>query len=84
MMMNLRGATLLASAVLVGACSGGGGGGSAPVERSPTFDRYVDRFEAIAEIRLGDGPMPNGNLRAFDAREVIARIGPRVKYPGDD
>lgn len=46
--------------------------------------REVDRFEAIAEIRLGDGPMPNGNLRAFDAREVIARIGPRVKYPGDD
>lgn len=46
--------------------------------------REVDRFEAIAEIRLGDGPMPNGNLRAFDAREVVARIGPRVKYPGDD
>ena len=46
--------------------------------------REVDWFEAIAEIRLGDGPMPNGNLRAFDAREVIARIGPRVKYPGQD
>jgi hypothetical protein len=45
--------------------------------------REVDRFEAIAEIRLGDGPMPNGNLRAFDAREVVDRIGPRTAYPAD-
>lgn len=45
--------------------------------------REVDRFEAIAEVRLGDGPRPNGNLRAFDAREVIERIGPRITYPGD-
>lgn len=46
--------------------------------------REVERFEAIAEIRLGDGPLPNGNLRAFDAREVIERIGPRVVYPAQN
>lgn len=45
--------------------------------------REVERFEAIAEIRLGNGPLPDGSIRAFDAREVIARIGPRVEYPGE-
>lgn len=45
--------------------------------------REVERFEAMAEIRLGSGQTPNGNMRAFSAREVIERIGPRVEYPGD-
>jgi len=45
--------------------------------------REVQRFEAIAEVRLGDGSMPEGNSRAFEAREVAERIGPHVKYPGD-
>lgn len=45
--------------------------------------REVQRFEAIAEVKLGDGSMPEGNSRAFEAREVAERIGPHVKYPGD-
>ncbi|AKQ42971.1 hypothetical protein CP97_14435 [Aurantiacibacter atlanticus] len=45
--------------------------------------REVERFEAIAEIRLGDGITPNGTMRAFNAREVIDRIGPLVEYPGE-
>lgn len=45
--------------------------------------REVERFEAIAEIRMGDGATPDGNLRAFAAKDVIAQIGPRVEYPDD-
>lgn len=45
--------------------------------------REVERFEAIAEIRLGDGATPNSTMRAFNAQEVIERIGPRVEYPGE-
>lgn len=45
--------------------------------------REVERFEAIAEIRVGNGPTPNSTMRAFNAREVIDRIGPRVEYPGE-
>jgi hypothetical protein len=52
------------------------------------FDRYwmsdydvrqVDRYEASAEIIMGRGPKPAGDPNAFDAREVIANIGPRVR-----
>ena len=45
--------------------------------------REVERFEAMAEIRLGSGETPNSTMRAFNAREVIERIGPRTQYPGD-
>ena len=52
------------------------------------FDRYwdrdfdvrqVDRFEATAEIVMGRGPKPAGDPNAFDAREVIANLGPLVR-----
>ena len=43
------------------------------------FDvRQVDRYEANAEIILGRGPKPAGDPNAFDAREVIQNLGPRV------
>lgn len=45
--------------------------------------RQVERFEAMADIRLGSGEMPGDTMRAFNAREVIERIRPRVEYPGD-
>ena len=45
--------------------------------------REVERFEAMAEIRLGSGATPNDTMRAFNASEVIERIKPRVEYPGD-
>ena len=44
-------------------------------------DRQIERYEASAEIRLGRGPRPYGDVRAFDAREVLARLAPRVQPP---
>jgi hypothetical protein len=43
--------------------------------------RTVDRYEAIAEIVAGKGPKPATNLRAFDAREVVERLGPTIQMP---
>lgn len=43
--------------------------------------RTVNRYEAMAEIVTGKGPKPAGNLRAFDAREVIDRVGPTIVTP---
>lgn len=46
------------------------------------FDvREVDRFEASAEIVMGRGPKPGGDVNAFDAREVIQNLAPRVARP---
>ena len=46
------------------------------------FDvRQVDRYEASAEIVMGRGPKPAGDPNAFDAREVIQNLGPRVTRP---
>jgi len=43
--------------------------------------RTVDRFEATAEITAGHGAKPAGDPRAFDARQVIANLQPRIQYP---
>lgn len=46
------------------------------------FDvRTINRYEAAAEIVTGRGPKPDGNLRAFDAREVVDRLGPSIELP---
>ena len=46
------------------------------------FDvRTIDKFEATAEIVMRKGPIPNNNLRAFDARKVVDTIGPSVILP---
>lgn len=45
--------------------------------------RTVERFEAKAQIRMGRGAMPATDLRAFDARDVIARLGPQVRQPAN-
>jgi hypothetical protein len=46
------------------------------------FDvRTINRYEAMAEIVTGRGPKPAGNVRAFDAREVVDRIGPSLVMP---
>lgn len=41
----------------------------------------VDKYEASTEVVMGNGPKPAGNVRAFDAREVMANIGPSVMLP---
>lgn len=46
------------------------------------FDvREIDRYEASAEIVMGRGAKPAGDPNAFDAREVIQNLGPRVTRP---
>ncbi|WP_312138777.1 CC0125/CC1285 family lipoprotein [Brevundimonas sp.] len=43
--------------------------------------RQVDRYEASAEIKMGRGEKPNNDANAFNAREVIANLSPRVTRP---
>lgn len=46
------------------------------------FDyRTINRYEAMAEIVVGHGPKPTGNVRAFDAHEVVDRLGPTIQMP---
>lgn len=57
-----------------------------PFYDDPFWDRDMDvrtinRYEAMAEIVGGKGPKPTTNVRAFDAREVIDRLGPSIKLP---
>jgi hypothetical protein len=45
------------------------------------FDvRTINQYEAAAEIIVGRGPKPD-NVRAFNAREVVERLGPTIEYP---
>jgi hypothetical protein len=44
--------------------------------------RTIERFEVSAEIRMDRGAMPSGTRKAFDARDVIARIGPQIRDGG--
>jgi hypothetical protein len=58
-----------------------------PLWGDPFWDRSVDvrtvdRYEAIAEITTGRGPKPN-DPRAFDARAVLATLGPQIQMPQD-
>jgi hypothetical protein len=41
----------------------------------------IDRYEASAEIVLGHGQKPPTELRAFDARAVVASTGPNIQLP---
>ena len=43
--------------------------------------RTVDKYEATAEIFMGKGAKPADDPRAFDARQVIANLQPRIVYP---
>ncbi|HYF24044.1 MAG TPA: hypothetical protein VD929_11665 [Caulobacteraceae bacterium] len=46
------------------------------------FDvREIDRYEANAELIMGRGPKPANDPHAFDAREVMANLGPRIMAP---
>jgi hypothetical protein len=57
-----------------------------PYFGDPFFDRgidvnTIDKYEANAEIVVGKGPKPANNIRAFDAHEVIAHLGPSIVTP---
>jgi len=43
--------------------------------------REVTRYEANAEVIVRDGPCPTGDRYVFDARQVVADLGPRVIRP---
>jgi hypothetical protein len=43
--------------------------------------RTVEKFEATAEVFMGKGPKPADDPRAFDARQVISNLQPRIQYP---
>lgn len=56
-----------------------------PFFGDPFWDRDIDvrtvnRYEAMAEIVTGRGAKP-ANVRAFDAREVVDRLGPQIELP---
>jgi hypothetical protein len=53
-----------------------------PFWRDRDWDyRTVRQYEATAEIVTGRGPKPTTNVRAFDAREVLSRLGPSIRMP---
>jgi hypothetical protein len=43
--------------------------------------REIDEYEASADIRIAQGDVPADDLRAYDARQVLTDIGPRVVRP---
>jgi len=52
----------------------------------PFWDSGIDRttvesYEAQAEIVLHKGPVPSGEVRGFDARRIIANLGPTIVRP---
>ena len=44
----------------------------------------VQRYEATAEIVVGRGPIPRDNVRAFNAHDVVDRLGPTIVMPGQE
>ncbi len=52
----------------------------------PFFDGPIDyttvtQYETSAEIVMGQGPKPAGDMRAFDARQVQANLAGRIQRP---
>jgi hypothetical protein len=43
--------------------------------------RTIEKFEATAEIVLHKGKKPEGDVRAYDAREIMTNLGPTVQRP---
>lgn len=66
---------------------GFGFGGWGGYGYDPFFNDYqvrqIDRYEATAEIVTGRGAKPASDRFAFNARDVIDRLGPTIETPGD-
>ncbi|MEO8925579.1 MAG: hypothetical protein ABI306_00310 [Caulobacteraceae bacterium] len=65
---------------------GYGWGGFGPFGAGPFWGggatvQTVRKFRAAAEIVMGHGPKPAADARAFDARAVIANLGPKIQRP---
>jgi hypothetical protein len=53
-----------------------------PFFARPYYQRHtVDQYRATAEIFMGRGAKPVNDPAAFDARDVIANLGPTLRYP---
>jgi hypothetical protein len=44
----------------------------------------IDSYTAFADIVVADGEKPAGEVNAYDARDVLRRLGPTIKRPDDD
>jgi len=44
--------------------------------------RTVEKYEATADILMNRGPRPANDPSAFDARQVVANLGPAIARPG--
>jgi hypothetical protein len=53
-----------------------------PYAGGPFWDdgdvQQLDQYEAVAEIAVGHGPKPADDVRAFDAHQVMANLGPKI------
>ena len=51
----------------------------------PFFERFnvreISKYRATANVRFGHGVAPEGATHIFDARQVIANLGPTLKRP---
>lgn len=51
----------------------------------PGFTDYsaypIDSYTAFADIIMADGEKPPGNVNAYDARDVMRRLGPSIVHP---
>jgi hypothetical protein len=43
----------------------------------------IDSYTAFADIVVGDGEKPAGEVNAYDARDVLRQLGPRIERPAD-
>ena len=66
----------------IGGWGGWGGAFGAPFFDGPDI-QTVDRVEAEAQIVMKRGPIPAGNVRAFDAHAVVRTLGPSIVLPKD-
>jgi hypothetical protein len=55
--------------------------GGAFWDNDVSFDTE-QRYDAAVEIVLGHGPKPADDPHAFDARQVVANLGPKIVRPG--
>jgi len=63
----------------------GGGGWNRPW--GPGFGNYtaypIDSYTAFADIVMGDGEKPAGEVNAYDAHDVLRQLGPQIERPAD-
>ncbi|HUH05939.1 MAG TPA: hypothetical protein VML75_28310 [Kofleriaceae bacterium] len=43
----------------------------------------IDSYTAFADIVMADGEKPAGEVNAYDARDVLRQLAPRIAHPDD-